>query len=129
MKVHLFGAASSSGCANYGLKHLAMEINESYPLGSQYIIKIFYVDDGLISVRSEDDDIKVVEEARRLCALGGLRLHKFISNSKAVLASIPASEKTSDIERINLSFGELPLEKTIGLQWKGNLTTLNSKLI
>lgn len=35
-----------------------------------------------------------------------------------MLASIPASEETSDIERIDLSFDELPLERTLGLQWE-----------
>lgn len=72
MKVRLFGAASSSGCANYGLKHLATKNSESYPSGSQFIIKNFYVDDRLISVRSEEGGIKVVEEAYRLCAPSGL---------------------------------------------------------
>lgn len=38
MKVHLFGAASSPGCANYGLKHLAKENRDLNPLGSQFIM-------------------------------------------------------------------------------------------
>lgn len=39
MNVHLFGAASSSGCANYGLQHLAKELKHIYPLGSQFIMR------------------------------------------------------------------------------------------
>lgn len=31
MKVHLFGATSSPGCANYGLKHIASENSNMYP--------------------------------------------------------------------------------------------------
>ncbi len=93
MKVHFFGATSSSGCANYGLKHLATENSELYPLGSQFVIKFFYVDDGVVSVESAEEAIKVAEEARKLCAISGLRLHKFVSNSKIVLDSIPTSEK------------------------------------
>lgn len=55
MKVHLFGAASSPGCANYGLKHLAKENGDIYPQGSRFIMGDFYVDDGLTSVESMED--------------------------------------------------------------------------
>lgn len=50
MKVHLFGAASSPGCANFGLKYLAKDNADIYPQGSRYIMRDFYVDDGLTSV-------------------------------------------------------------------------------
>ncbi len=118
MKVHLFDAASSSGCANYGLKHLATENSELYPLGSQFVLKNFYVDDGVISVEGVDQAIKVANEARKLCAIGGLRLHKFVSNNKVVLDSIPPSEKTSDVRSFDLAFDELPLDRTLGMQWE-----------
>lgn len=48
MKVPLFGAMSSPACANYGLKHLAQEYGNQYPLGAQFVMKNFYVDDGLL---------------------------------------------------------------------------------
>lgn len=118
MKVHLFGAASSSGCANYGLKHLATENSELYPLGSQFVIRDFYVDDGVISGENAEEAIKVADEARKLCAIGGLWLHKFMSKSKIVLDSIPTSEKSSDVKNCDLSFDELPLERTFGIQWE-----------
>lgn len=45
MKVHIFGAASSPGCANYGLKHLAAEGEGSFNEDTIKFIKInFYVD-------------------------------------------------------------------------------------
>lgn len=43
MAVHLFGAASSPGCANFGLKHLARQDKASYPLASTFVEKNFYV--------------------------------------------------------------------------------------
>ena len=46
MKVHLFGAASSPGCANYGLKHLAGQYEAEYPVAAKFINRHFYVDDG-----------------------------------------------------------------------------------
>lgn len=61
MAVHLFGAASSPGCAYFGLKYLGHQHKEEYPSGSAFVEKNFYVDDGLISVSS-------VEEAKELIA-------------------------------------------------------------
>lgn len=52
MTVHLFGASSSPGCVNYGLKHLAEGNKEQYPLGFQFVMNDFYVDDGVTSVQT-----------------------------------------------------------------------------
>ncbi|KAI4904355.1 hypothetical protein NFI96_032399 [Prochilodus magdalenae] len=49
MKVHLFGAVSSPGCANYGLKQLAKEHSLTHPQAAQFIARDFYVDDGVSS--------------------------------------------------------------------------------
>ncbi|RXN37795.1 hypothetical protein ROHU_001718 [Labeo rohita] len=37
MKVHLFGAASSPGCANYGMKYLACQNEREYPAAASFI--------------------------------------------------------------------------------------------
>ena len=48
MKVHLFGAASSPGCAKYGLKHVAAQGQGRFNETSIcFIERNFYVDDGL----------------------------------------------------------------------------------
>ncbi|XP_072179402.1 uncharacterized protein [Diadema setosum] len=47
MKVHLFGATSSPGCANFGLKRAADDGEEEFGKdAADYIRKEFYVDDG-----------------------------------------------------------------------------------
>ena len=74
MKVHLFGATSSPGCASYGLKHMANEDKEFYPSAAQFITHNFYVDDGLTSVESFDEAVRLVNGAREICKRGGLRL-------------------------------------------------------
>ena len=48
MRVHLFGATSSPGCANYGLKKIANENEEE--LRSDVVKNHFYVKDGLRSM-------------------------------------------------------------------------------
>ncbi|KAJ8411421.1 hypothetical protein AAFF_G00162290 [Aldrovandia affinis] len=47
MAVHLFGAASSPGCANFGLKYLAQQHKARYPTAASFVENSFYVDDGL----------------------------------------------------------------------------------
>ena len=58
MKVHLFGASSSPGCANYGMKHLASQNEKECPSAASFIRKHFYVDDGLISLKSVGEAIE-----------------------------------------------------------------------
>ncbi|XP_037400478.1 uncharacterized protein LOC119265102 [Pygocentrus nattereri] len=118
MKVHLFGAASSPGCANYALKHIAAE-GEGYFSDDtiKFIQRNFYVDDGLTSVTSTKEAIQLVKEARELCSTGNLRLHKFISNSKEVLATIPKEKCAEAATDKDLALGELQIERALGVQW------------
>lgn len=62
MKVHLFGAASSPGYANYGLKHLAAEEGTQFSEPTvRFIQRNFLL---LTSVDSETEAIQLVQEAR-----------------------------------------------------------------
>ncbi|XP_051803945.1 uncharacterized protein LOC127533924 [Acanthochromis polyacanthus] len=117
MTVHLFGAVSSPGCANYGLKRLAKENSCTYPVGSQFVARDFYVDDGVSGAGTVKDAIQLAKEARKLCAKGGLRLHKFVSNSSEVLNSIPTSEHATDIKTKDLTFTETQTERALGICW------------
>ncbi|XP_049319056.1 uncharacterized protein LOC125780640 [Astyanax mexicanus] len=118
MKVHLFGAASSPGCANYGLKHIAAEGQGRFSEDTiKFIQRNFYVDDGLSSVSSTGQAIQLVKEARELCSTGKLRLHKFISNSKEVLATIPKEECAEAATERDMALGELQMERALGVQW------------
>ncbi|XP_026059678.1 uncharacterized protein LOC113044182 [Carassius auratus] len=101
MAVHLFGAASSPGCANFGLKHLARQHKATYPLASTFIEKNFYVDDGLVSVPSVEEAKKLITESQELCKRGGLRLHKFNSNEEAALACLDPSERAATIAMVD----------------------------
>ncbi|XP_045078573.1 uncharacterized protein LOC123491568 [Coregonus clupeaformis] len=118
MKVHLFGAASSPGCANYGLKHLAAQGQGRFREETiRFIQKSFYVDDGLASVESENQAIQLAKEARELCRTGKLRLHKLISNSKEVLTTIPEEECAKAVKDLTMMLGEPHMERALGVQW------------
>lgn len=116
MKVHLFGAVSSPGCANYGLKYLAKEHSHSHPVGAQFVTKDFYVDDGVTSADNVKRAIQLAQEAREICSKGGLRLHKFVSNNHAVLQSLPPSECATETNTKDLTFNDT-LERALGIQW------------
>nr|XP_054601731.1 uncharacterized protein LOC107396997 [Nothobranchius furzeri] len=118
MKVHLFGAASSPGCANFGLKHLATQGDEQFSEQTvKFIQRNFYVDDGLTSVDSEAEAIQLVQEARELCSTGMLHLHKFISNKKVVLDTLPKEECADGATNLDMAFGEPKMERALGVQW------------
>lgn len=118
MKVHLFGAASSPGCANYGLKHIAAQGRGHYNEASiRFIKRNFYVDDGLTSVSTEEEAIQLVSEARQLCSTGKLRIHKFISNRQNVLATIPKEECAEVVRNQDLAMSEPQIERALGVEW------------
>ena len=63
MTVHLFGAGSSPGCANYGLKQIANDFEAEYGSdAADFIRDDFYVDDGLKSVDTVTDAISHLED-------------------------------------------------------------------
>lgn len=65
MAVHLFGAASSPGCANFGLKHLANQQRSEYPAASSFVETGFYVDNGLASVATVEKCLRSDYESTR----------------------------------------------------------------
>ena len=65
-----------------------------------------------------DSKTELVKLKKVLCDLlhsVGFRLTKWMSNSKIVLSSIPPDEYAKSI--VNLSFQDLPTERTLGLLW------------
>lgn len=114
----LFGAASSPGCANFGLRHLADEGLGRFSEDTiHFIRRNFYVDNKLASVASQSKAIQLVKESRELCSTGKFRLHKFISNSEEVMATIPKEECVEVAKDLNMAFGEYHMERVLGVQW------------
>ncbi|KAK6191275.1 hypothetical protein SNE40_003006 [Patella caerulea] len=118
MSAHLFGAASSPGCANYGLKRAANDFEEEFgSCVADFVRNNFYVDDGLLSVDTEREAIEIVDKSKKLLAKCGLCLHKFVSNSCKVLQEIPIQDRTSTVQSLELFSDELPVERCLGVQW------------
>ena len=118
MTVHLFGATSSPGCANFTLKRTADDFEELF--GSEpatFVKKDFYVDDGLKSAPSATEASALIKSTKSLLAKGGFNLHKFISNSKEVIEAIPKEQRASGIKELDLTRDILPIERALGVQW------------
>lgn len=116
MCVHLFGGVSSPSCSNYALKKTADDNAANFqPETIETVKRNFYVDDCLKSVKGEDKAIQLVNELRKLLALGGFRLTKWLSNSKEVLLAIPESERSKSVK--NLDLEHLPIERALGVEW------------
>ena len=77
----------------------------------------FYVDNCPRSVSTEVKAKEQIEGLSQACAKGGFRLTKFICNRRSVLESIPEEERSKDVKTLDLSYEELPMERTLGVQW------------
>lgn len=118
MTVHLFGATSSPGCANYALKRAASDYEDQ--CGSEagdFVKKNFYVDDGLKSVPTPEAAISLVKNTKKLCKKGGFNLHKFVSNNMSVIEAIPNEDRSKDLQNLNITKDTLPIERALGVQW------------
>ncbi len=118
MTVHLFGAVSSPACANFALKRTAQDNEEE--LGSDpanFLRRDFYVDAGLKSVSTLAEAVSLVHGVKEMCKRGGFNLHKFTSNQKEVIDSIPVKDRAQGIKEIDLNRDALPVEHALGVQW------------
>ncbi|XP_064641960.1 uncharacterized protein LOC135496529 [Lineus longissimus] len=119
MKVHLFGAVSSPGCANFGLKQLAKDHEDIGKEAADFLQKDFYVDDGIKSVETVNEGVDLIMKAREICAKGNLRLHKIVSNSREVMERIPETERAKSVKNLDLDLDleDSPIERALGIQW------------
>ena len=118
MTVHLFGATSSPGCCNFALKTTANDHEEEIgPAPAQFLREDFYVDDGLKSVGTAEEAVKLIKSTKEMCKKGGFNLHKFTSNRKEVIAQIPVEDRAEDIKHLDLDHDALPIERALGMQW------------
>ena len=116
MAVHLFGAISSPGCANFGLKKAADDGREEF--GSAAADFIYYdVDDGLPSLPTVHETLELLVKTQQICGKHGIRLHKFASNSKTLLMSIAAEDRSLNLHNIESVVGSNMNEKALGVEW------------
>ncbi|KAL7830822.1 hypothetical protein SRHO_G00319490 [Serrasalmus rhombeus] len=118
MLVYIFGAWSSPSIASFALQKTATD-NEIHflPQVAETIWHNFYTDDCAKSVTKESDAIQLVKDLTSLCSKGGFQFTQWVSNSRAVLASIPVEHRAKGIKSLDLDKDSLPVERALGLQW------------
>ncbi|PIK59809.1 hypothetical protein BSL78_03264 [Apostichopus japonicus] len=118
MTVHLFGAGSSPGCANFGLKQIASDYEKEFgPDVTHFIHQNFYVDDGLKSVSDANEAIDLISRTKDVLKKGGIRFHKIVSNSRIVMRSVPSEDQAGATKDLDLCLDPLPIERALGVQW------------
>jgi len=118
MNDHLFGAVSSPGIANFGLRSTAESGQEQFGQEAANVLQNdFYVDDGLKSFTTPENAIDVIRNTQAMCAAANLRLHKFASNSKGVLEAMPVEDRSKDLKDLDLRHDTLPFQHSLGTYW------------
>jgi hypothetical protein len=82
------------------------------------VLNNFYVDNFLDSVDSEEEAIQRQKNLTALLKLGGFNLTKWLSSSRTVLSKISPESRSKP--QLDITFDELPTEKTLGLLWNSS---------
>ena len=61
--------------------------------------------------------MKLSRDLRNVCEEGGFKLTKWSSNSRAVVCSIPESERSKEVAVLDLEKEDLPSERALGMLW------------
>ena len=78
----------------------------------------FYVDYLLKSVKDVQTAIRLFYDIIRLCASGGFKLTKIISNKEEALQSVTEIERRKGVKNVDLNNGnDLPTERALGVKW------------
>ena len=129
MAVHLFCATSSPSCSGYALRRAAQDNKDDFmDVTVDTVLKNFYVDDCLKSVALNPTAQELVLELRELLARGGVRLTKWVSNRREVLATIPENDRAPPFQELDLELDELPMERALGVCWNVNQDTFEFKV-
>nr|XP_034339039.1 uncharacterized protein LOC117693077 [Crassostrea gigas] len=119
MRVHVFGNSPSPAVATYGLRKAAQSGEEVYGFDVvNFVIRNFYVDDGVVSLPTASDAIDLMKRTQEsLMEEGNLRLHKIASNSQDVMNAFSEDDKASHLKDIDLGVSEAPMQRSLGLYW------------
>ena len=117
MTVHIFGAISSPSCSNFALRQTANDFGSLYGLEvACCLLRNFYVDDLLKSVENDDQAIPLLSRLIKICGDGGFNLTQVVSNSEAVVNSIPVEKRAESFQTPELP-RNLLIERALAVQW------------
>ncbi|KAF7642338.1 hypothetical protein LDENG_00259810 [Lucifuga dentata] len=118
MTVHMFGNSPLPAVAIYGLRKAAELGETKYNKDSKdFVLRNFYVDNGLTSVTSDIEAIDLLQRTKDLLAGSNLRLHKIASNSPQVMEAFQPDEWAKGLKDLDLGADPLPLQRSLGVSW------------
>lgn len=130
IKVHLFGAASSPGCANYGFKKAADDGEKEFGTSAaDFMRRDFYVNDGLKSVKDVNTAIDLIQKTQGMCARAGLRLDKFGNSKKEVIQAVAPEDRARGLQDLDLTRDPLPIEQTLGIMWCAETDSFQFRIV
>ena len=86
-----------------------------YPMAAETVLKSTYMDDSIDSVETEEEGIELYRQLDALWSLAGMQARKWISNSPKVIAATPEEDRAT---QLNVSDGQGPVIKALGLSWE-----------
>lgn len=118
MRVHVFGNSPSPVVAIHCL-HKSVQISEFHvdPDVKHFVMRDFYVDDGLKSLPTAEAAINLVKKTQDVLSKSNLRLHKIAANNKEVMEAFPSRDHASDLKDLDFEAITLPMQHSLGLNW------------
>ena len=117
--VYIVRGASSPICCSYALKRTAIDNEFQFgPEAAKTLMNNFYVNDLLKSTPDAQSAVSLIKEVTKICKAVAFKLGKFISNNTVVLKSLLEDQRKKGVKDADLSSGELPVERALGVQWK-----------
>ena len=123
MKRLTFGVTSSPFLATEVLRQAASDHHADYPLGSDAILRCFYVDDCLLGAASSAAAVEVRVQLTELLSRARMTLRKWRSSSQEVLATIP--EDLREASALVIPTRPEECSKTLGVHWDTASDTLH----
>ena len=115
-RVHIFGASSSPAVASYGLRYAAENSSMAdAQAAKQFILRSFYVDDGVTSVDSVEEAVTLLNSTKNLLAEFNINVHKFSASNPDVMEQFPKDYVAADLQQ--LDFEEYQPQRTLGVVW------------
>ncbi len=119
MKVHVFGNSPSLAVAINGLRQATSKGEKVHGSDTrQFVERLFYVDEGLVSLPTDDQAISLLQRTRASLAELNRHLHKITSNSSVVMQVFPQDEHAKTVKDLDLSGAVPPIQWTLGLCWE-----------
>ena len=78
----------------------------------------------LKSTKGADEAVSLIKNVVQMCAAGGFKLTKFISNYPDVLSVIPEEDRKVGVKDQDLLTGKVPEERALGVLWNTDHDTL-----